>query len=123
MRASVRTGAGSLATLASFVVGLPLGVGLLWAVTSGPWHHPVAERYLHHPVEKVELVMFCCAMSGLLAKLLGNVRERWAFAARIVPAWDGQAIAPEQAGPLAETHASSLRRWSGTFLGRRIAAV
>src|SRR5437868_1588225 len=50
---TIRTGSGSASTLAAFVVGVPVGVALLWAISSGPLHHPLAERYLHHPVEKV----------------------------------------------------------------------
>src|SRR5436305_14479037 len=117
MRASVRTGAGSLSTLAAFVVGLPAGVALVWALTEGPLHHPTAERYLHHRVEQVELVMFCCALAARLAKLLTWCRAKLSFQAEIRPAWDGTAVPPADAGALIETHAEGLRRWSGTFLG------
>src|SRR4051794_40674031 len=105
MSASVRTGAGSSSTLAAFVVGLPAGIALLWALIEGPLHHPMAERYLHHPVEKVELVMFCCALAALLAKLLSWGREKLSFSAEIVPGWDGTAIPPAAAAHLAEAHA------------------
>src|SRR4051812_33895568 len=107
MRASVRTGAGSSSTMAAFVVGLPLGLGLVWALTEGPWQQLLVaydvdcKRYLHHPVEKVELVMFCCAIAALLAKLLAWFRERFAFHAEILPAWDGTAVPPAQAANLA----------------------
>jgi len=57
MRASVRTGAGSLSTVAAFVIGVPLGFALLWALLEGPLWSEQTERYLHHPVEKVEVVI------------------------------------------------------------------
>ena len=123
MRASVRTGAGSLSTVAAFVIGLPLGVGLVWALTMGPWHNETTERYLHHPVEKVELVMFCCAVGTLLAKLVSSFRENGAFRADILPTWDGKPIPAEAAGELLVAREPALKRWDGTFLGRRLRAV
>src|SRR4051812_27114176 len=119
MRASVRSGAGSGSTWAAFVIGVPLGVALLWALTQGPWHNPQTERYLHHPVEKVELVMFCAALGSLLAKALGYLRERAAFGAQIISEWDGNAVPPSEAANLATKHGDKLRRWRGSLLGRR----
>ena len=123
MRASVRTGAGSLSTVAAFVIGVPLGFGLLWALLSGPLHTEETERYLHHPVERVEIVMFSCALGCLIAKILLSFAERRAFGAELIPAWDGKAVSPTEAGKLLDEHEATLKRWSGTFLGRRIAAV
>src|SRR5437762_10659186 len=115
--ATIRTGSGSASTLAAFVVGVPIGVGLLWAILAGPLHHPLAERYLHHPVEKVELVMFCAAMAGLGAKLFNSFRETAALRATILPDWDGRAVPTAHAGKLLETHADALDDWSGTWIG------
>jgi biopolymer transport protein ExbB/TolQ len=123
MRASVRTGAGSLSTVAAFVIGVPLGFGLLWALLQGPLHTAETERYLHHTVEQIEVMMFCCALGALIAKLLLSLRERAAFRADILPAWDGKAVSPTEASKLLAAHETSLKRWRGTFLGRRIAAV
>jgi len=109
--------------LAAFVVGVPAGVGFLWAIIAGPLHHPLAERYLHHPVEKVELVMFCAAMAALGAKLLSSFREKAALWATILPEWDGHAAPPKHAGELLNDHAAALKGWSGTWIGRRYLAV
>jgi biopolymer transport protein ExbB/TolQ len=123
MRASIRTGGGSFSTLAAFVIGVPLGVGFLWAVLEGPLHTERAERYLHHPVEKVELVMFCCALGALAWKMLGSLREKAALRAEILPTWDGQAIDPTESGKLLVGHETALKRWGSTFLGHRMAAI
>ena len=123
MRASVRTGAGSLSTVAAFVIGVPLGFGLLWALLSGPLHSEETERYLHHPVERVEVIMFSCALGTLIAKLLLSIGERRSFGADLIPAWDGKAVSPTEAGKLLAQHETALKRWRGTFLGRRIAAT
>jgi biopolymer transport protein ExbB/TolQ len=120
---TTRASSGSFSTAAAFVVGVPAGIALLWALTVGPLHHPDAERYLHHPVEKVELIMFCAAVAALGAKWLSAFRERAALAAEILPAWDGKAVPPAHARTLMETHADSIRQWRGTWIGRRYAAV
>jgi hypothetical protein len=120
---SIRSGAGSGPTWAAFLIGVPVGVGLLWAVHSGPLHHPLAERYLHHPVEKVELVLFCAAIAAVGFKLVSSLREKAALGATILPEWDGRALAPSQAGQLLEAHKDALHGWSGTWLGRRYLGV
>jgi biopolymer transport protein ExbB/TolQ len=123
MRASVRTGAGSLSTVAAFVLGVPLGAGLLWALLEGPLRSEETVRYLHHPVECVEVMMFSVALGALIAKLLLSIRERQSFRADLLPAWDGKTVSPSEAGKLLAAHETNLKSWSGTFLGRRIAAV
>src|SRR5881396_2286773 len=58
-------------TWAAFLVGLPLAVGFLLAVDRGLLANPVLERYLSHLVERVEVVLFGCALGTLAAKWLG----------------------------------------------------
>jgi biopolymer transport protein ExbB/TolQ/Holliday junction resolvasome RuvABC endonuclease subunit len=123
MRASVRTGAGSLSTVAAFVIGVPLGAGLLWAMLEGPLRTEETVRYLHHPVECVEVMMFSCALGALLAKIILSVGERRAFAAELIPTWDGKAVSPIEAERLLAKQGPVLKRWRGTFLGRRVAAT
>jgi biopolymer transport protein ExbB/TolQ len=123
MRTSVRHGTGSFSTAAAFVIGLPLGFGALWLMLYGPLHNEQTARYLHHPVECVEVIMFSCGLGALIAKMLASVRERLAFRADLVPTWDGKAVSPTVAGELLSEREDALRRWSGTLLGRRISAV
>jgi hypothetical protein len=130
MSSAIRTGSGSGATLAAFFVGVPAGIGLLWALLSGHVHHPLidphlalAERYLHHPVEKVELVMFCGALAALAAKLLGSFRDKAALRTDLLPAWDGRAVPPAQAGKLLDAHGEALDGRTHTWIGRRYLAV
>lgn len=123
MRAGVRKGPGGFAGTAAFVFGLPLGVAVLWALTAGPWKNATTERYLHHPVEKVEVVLFCVAASLLGAKLLATIGERRALNAEIVPPWDGKTLPVDAAQKLLVERAGPLRRWLRTYAGRRIHAV
>lgn len=120
---SNRTDSGVSANLAAFVFGVPAGVALLWAVASGPLHHEMVERYLHHPVEKVELVMFCAAVAVLVAKWIGSVREKAALRAELIPTWDGRPVPPAHAATLLATHGETLSSWRSTWIGRRYLAV
>lgn len=108
-----------LGSLAPFLFGLPVGIGLIAFLTHGPWQDSTVERYLSHPVEKVEVVAFCCALGALLAKLLGSVRERAALGAELLPPWNGQAIPVTQAEALVQDQEG----WTDTYLGRRITAI
>jgi len=111
------------ATLAAFVIGLPLSAGLLWLIHRGPLHGTVVQRYVSHPVEYASVILFACALGTLLVKVLGWFRERAAFGAKPVPAWDGRAVGVEEAGPLL-AHLTQRPRWlNATYLGRRLGAV
>lgn len=121
--AMVRKGSGSSSTLVGLVVGVPAGVGLLWAILDGPLHHETAQRYLHHPVEQVELVMFCAGMFALIGKWIASRRQSAATRAEILPRWDGKAVPPTQAAVLLKKHEDTLARWGGAWLGRRYLAV
>jgi biopolymer transport protein ExbB/TolQ len=107
----------------AFVLGVPLGVGLLAAVHCTPLAESEWAHYVSHPVEQVTVVMFGCALGALLTKLANLGRERAAFRHDILPAWDGKTVAPETAGHLLDEIESQGRRGSGTLLGRRIRAV
>ncbi len=113
----------SLSTVMAFVVGIPLGLGLLALVQ----HTSLAEsewaHYVKHPVEQVTVVMFACALGGLLTKLAAQRSERAAFRRDILPAWDGKPVAVETAGHLLDEIEPQGRRVSGTMLGRRILNV
>ena len=121
MNASPRRG--WFAGAAAFVIGVPLGVGALWAMLEGPWQDSEWKRYVEHPVEMAEVLLFFCALTALAGKMLGCLRERWAFVHELLPAWNGQAVPVTQAKALQAQFARHSRRLRSTWLGRRVASV
>jgi hypothetical protein len=109
-------------TWAAFAFGVPLAVLILVPLHVGPlagWH---LARYVRHNVECVEVLLFCCAVAGLGAKLLRSRAERAACWANPVPPWDGRPASAGEAPGLLE----GLRKQAhlqDTYLGRRVAAV
>jgi hypothetical protein len=110
-------------TLAAFLVGLPLAAGLLYLIHFGPLRNTVARRYVSHPVEYVEVVMFCGALGALGAKLWNYRTERRACWAEVLPRWDGQAVPVDEAAQLLTGLRALPRRWHNTVLVRRVDAV
>jgi hypothetical protein len=106
----------------ALVFGLPLGLALLYALDVALPADAVAGRYLRHPAERVEVVMFCCALAALGAKLLQQVRERLACRRKLLPAWDGQAVPVTQSATLLTELKCLPRRVQNTVLGRRLLA-
>src|SRR6516225_9056276 len=86
--------------LAAFLVGVPLAGGLLFLFHKGPLHGTFLYRYIERPVEGVELLLFCCAVSALGAKWLWSLVERQAFRAQVLPPWDGRAVPVSEAANL-----------------------
>jgi biopolymer transport protein ExbB/TolQ len=113
----------SLTSLAAFVIGLPLGAGLLWLIRSGTVQHPLLARYVSHPVECVEVVLFCCALGALAGKLWQHLRERRACRAEVLPAWDGQPVPASEAARLLAGLTRLPRRWQNTSLVNRASAA
>jgi biopolymer transport protein ExbB/TolQ len=118
-----RSAARSSTTLAAFVLGLPLAIGVLALIQFGPFQALGFKRYIEHPVEIVEVVLFCCALGALAAKMFGNLSERAACRRELLPLWDGT--------PVPTTHAPQLRaqlhqnagRLSKSWLARRLDAI
>ena len=121
MNASPRRG--SLAGAAAFAAGLPLGVAVLWAVLHGPGRHAEWNRYVQHPVEQVEVVLFCCALTALAGKLLTCWRERRALRHDLLPSWNGQTAPPSESKTLRAHLARQPRQVQSTWVGRRVAGV
>lgn len=110
----------ALANMAAFTFGLPLGIGVLVAILYGQLLDEEIVRYIHHPVEQVEVVLFFCALGALAGKVLGQAQERAAFRRALLPAWDGTPI------PVADTDklVPVLPRGSNnTYLQRRVLAI
>jgi hypothetical protein len=92
-----------------------LRLGLL-----GGWE---VQRYVHHPVENVEVVLFCCALGALVVKLRGWRGERTACRLAVLPPWDGRPVPVAEAETLWTVAKQTAGRWSNTYLVRRVAAV
>jgi biopolymer transport protein ExbB/TolQ len=111
---------GSMVTAAAFLFGLPVGFGLLFFLHHGPYQHQKIVEYVAHPVEMTEVVMFCCALGALLAKIVSSLAEKMAQRCELLPPWDGKP-APVAATPGLCEHLGQLPgRIRKTFIGRRI---
>ena len=107
----------------AFFLGIPLAVGVLALFHFGPWRDTVAQRYVRHPAEWAEVVMFCCAVTAFGCKLWWTFGERRAFRTPLLPAWDGHPIpVGESAGLLAQLGRLP-PRLQKTFLVGRVSAV
>jgi hypothetical protein len=109
--------------LAAFVVGVPLSIVLLVLFHKGPLHHTFLFRYIERPVEGVELILFCCAVSALGAKLCQSLVERRAFQIEILPPWNGRPVPLAEAANLRAGLHRLPRRLQNTFLVQRIRAI
>lgn len=113
-------------TLAAFIVGLPLAVGVLLGVQYGAKHLKVLNgvgHYVSNPVECVEVVLFCCAVSALAAKVLRTRAERRACRAEVLPPWAGRPVPVADAPKLLAVVQRLPRRMLNTFLGQRVLGV
>jgi biopolymer transport protein ExbB/TolQ len=108
---------------AAFLIGLPLAAAILATFHVGPLHHTAAFRYVEHPVENVEVLLFCCALGTLAAKLWVSRAERSAFAADVLPRWDGTPQPVSEAPKLFAGASRLPRRLQNTYLARRVTAV
>ncbi len=113
----------SFAGAAAFAVGAPLGAALLWTVLHGPFHDAPWKRYVEHPVEQTEVVLFCCALTTLAGKLASCWRQRRALRQDVLPSWNGKPV-PATEAKMLRVHAARQPHWvQSTWLGRRVAAV
>jgi hypothetical protein len=111
-------------TLAAFLIGLPLAACILGFLHFGPLPEDFeVKRYVKHGVENVEVLLFCCAMGTLLAKLWYNRRERAVCRREIVPAWDGKPVPVQEALPLFASLGKLQRALQRTYLVQRIQGV
>jgi biopolymer transport protein ExbB/TolQ/uncharacterized protein YaeQ len=113
----------SLANLSAFLFGVPAGLAVLFVLLYGPLKDSEANRYVHHPVERVEVILFFCALGALLGKALGQWTERAALRRSVLPAWDGHPVSADDAGRLLGELRFLSRRVQNTYLARRVVAV
>jgi biopolymer transport protein ExbB/TolQ len=118
-----RVAARSSTTVAAFVLGVPLALGILALVYAGPLRGTEAQRYLAHPVEVVELVLFCCALGCLASKLFFNRAERFACRRELLSGWNGQVVPAEEAPRLRAEVQERSGRLQYTLFARRLDAV
>lgn len=107
----------------ALVFGLPLTAGVLLFLHQPMFEDTLVQRYVHHPIEQIEIGVFCCALAALVAKALGCLRQRRAVRAGMLPAWDGVSVPPAAAQPLLAQLSSHSPKLQQTWLGRRCHAV
>lgn len=113
---------------AAFAFGLPVSALLLYLVHYGPLkEQALIARYLKHEVECVEVILFCCALGTLGAKLW-SYRNEWAITRRaaandVLPAWNGQPVPVEEAPKLLALVNQLPARMRNTFLACRVSAI
>jgi biopolymer transport protein ExbB/TolQ len=112
----------SLANLGAFIFGLPLGIGILLFIFQLPEGSAV-RRYVEHPVEWVEVLMFCFAFGALLSKVLGQWNEKRVLRYELLPPWEGQPIPVTEAGSLVDGVRDLGRSLQNTYLVRRVSAL
>lgn len=106
-----------------FLLGLPLA-GAAWALVLGtPLAESEVRRYFSHPVEAVEIVMFCVAVGAFVAKLITLRSEKSSLKADLVSHWNGTPVEVDQAPRLLGNLLSKPARQKQTWLGQRCAAA
>jgi biopolymer transport protein ExbB/TolQ len=121
MSAAVRRG--SFASVAAVILGVPLGLCAVIALQETELLPAEYRRYVEHPVEQAEVVLFCCGVLALGAKMLGWLRERASLRRQLLPAWNGNAIPVAQAAALRDHLAQRPAALRQTWLGRRFSAL
>jgi len=114
---------GSFTTVAAFLFGAPVGVGLLVFLHHGPYQNSDLVEYVKHPVEMTEVVMFCCAVAAMLAKIISSFSERSARNSELLPPWTGDPIPVSEAAKLREDLVRQPGWIQNSYLGRRVANV
>jgi len=107
----------------AFALGVPLAILVLASFYWGPLRQTVLHRYVSHPVECVEVVMFCCALCGLAAKWHGATRQKGAFHQLQVPAVAAGTLSFDSVGAVLDETASWPARCRNTWLGQRIVEI
>jgi MotA/TolQ/ExbB proton channel family len=107
----------------AFALGFPLAVLVLASFYWGPFRHSVLHRYVSHPVECVEVIMFCCAVCGIAGKWYGATRQKQAFYRLQLPAIATGTLNFDEVGAVLDETAAWPAQWRGTWLGHRIVEI
>lgn len=89
----------------------------------GPIESPIMKRYLGHPVEFVEIVMFSCAITALVFKLSKILKEKNALHKTLIPVWDNIQIHPLETTNLLENLNTATDQTKKTIVFRRFLNV
>jgi hypothetical protein len=123
-RANKDSRSGMLALFGPFVLGIPLGLAILWLCsTHGPLQNEELRRYTEHGAEQAAIILFCCALSALALKLLVYAKERAACNRGLLTPWDGDVVPPDAAAGLLKNLDARPAWWRRTTLGRRILGI
>jgi hypothetical protein len=109
------------ALVPALLIGLPLAAGLVALVHLTPLRDTVLARYLAHPVEYAEVLLFCAAVGLLTVKLVQAFGERIACRQEPLPPWDGRPQPVSEAGTLLATLQKLPARRRDSALGKRAA--
>ena len=110
-------------TLATFLIGLPLSACILCLFHFGPLRDSPFFHYVAYRVQMAEVTLFCCAVGGLLVKLLRLRIEQKACRTPILPRWDGKPVPVDQAAGLLASIDRQPASVQGSYLGQRIRAL
>jgi biopolymer transport protein ExbB/TolQ len=108
---------------AALLFGFPLAGVILLPVQSGLFPGTLLERYLSHPVEWVEVLLFCWALALLGLKYLQALAERRATRFPVLPAWNGETAPVSEAARLLEDVDRLPARRRGSWFVNRVRAV
>jgi biopolymer transport protein ExbB/TolQ len=118
-----RSGRKSLDTMMAFVLGVPLGLGLVLLMKSIAFDGFTLERYVKHPAEWATVVLFGCAVGALVTKLFGHWRERLALWTEFIGPWDGEPVPVGEAETLLQDFQHTPRSRQKSCLGQRLLHV
>jgi MotA/TolQ/ExbB proton channel family len=104
-------------------LGVGLGIGSLVLLRSSLCQDTLIQRYVSHPIECAETIVFFCAVCMLLAKLLGCRAQRSALKARLLPDWDGSPQPPAEATALLAGVSRLSGRLRNSWVGTRVTAI
>jgi len=110
-------------TSISLIIGIPFAIGFWSLVMFGPIESPIMKRYLGHPVEFVEILMFSCAVTALIFKLSKIIKEKSALRKNLIPIWDNIQIHPLETSTLIVNLNTATEQTKRTIVFRRFLNV
>ena len=108
---------------AAFLFGVPLFGVLYVAAMYSPLGGETLKRYLSHPIEMVELALFCLGLGAYVGRGIGLRLERNALQEVPLPQVAPGSSDPALAGELARHLKNQPDIWRESFLGRRLATA
>lgn len=110
-------------TAIALSIGIPIAVGFWCFVMFGPIDVPLLKRYLGHPVEFVEIVMFSCAITALIYKYFRINKEKTALRTKILPEWENKTLHPMESEKIL-SHIGTSPNWIlKTIVFRRFESI